>query len=275
MKILESIFYGIISGLTEFLPISSTGHQGLLKIFFGVQAAPLLDLFVHVGLLLAVVTTSGTYIQRLKRQLRTETAARAGQNRIKDRAAAYDNQLIRIASVTMILVMILFSVTLQNGISLIWMAVFFAVNGVIVYVPEHLPHGNKDASQMSKLDSIMIGIFGALSFFPGVSRIGASASCAIGRGADKSKVINWILVLSIPALLFSMLLDLISMFTTGLGAISFTIVLGYFFAAGFAFVAGIIGISLVRYFIVRLGFSSLGFYCWGAALLSLILYLTA
>lgn len=275
MQILESIFYGIISGLTEFLPISSTGHQGLLKTFFGVQNAPLLDLFVHIGLLLAVFVSCGTYIERLKRQLHIQSSTRSGRARTMDRSAVYDNQLIRIALVPMILSMILFSLLAKPGVSLIWLAVFFTINGIIVYVPEHLPHGNKDASQMSKLDSIMIGIFGALSVFPGVSRIGASASYAIGRGGDKTKVINWVLVLSLPALLFSILLDLISMFTVGIGSFSFTIVLGYLFAAGFAFATGIFGISLVRFFTAKLGFSSLGFYSWGAALLSLILYLTA
>lgn len=275
MQVLESIIYGIISGLTEFLPISSTGHQSLLKMFFGAQSVPLLDFVVHIGLLLAVFISCGTYIEKLKRQIRAAASGKGRHPRVMDRTADFESRLIRSAMIPMLLSMIIFSVIRKDDFGLLGLAFFFTINGVIVYIPEHLPHGNKDAIQMSRMDSILMGVFGALSVFPGFSRVGISASYAFGRGADKSKAINWIIVLSIPALLFSILLDFIAMFSSGVGVISFSIIIGYLLAALFAFCAGIFGISLVRFFTARAGFSSMGYYSWGAALLAFILYLTA
>ena len=69
MNILESILYGIISGFTEFLPISSVGHQRLLRIFYGVESPePLRDIFVHLACLTVVFLSCGTYIEKLRRE---------------------------------------------------------------------------------------------------------------------------------------------------------------------------------------------------------------
>lgn len=273
MDILQSILYGIVSGLAEFLPISSTGHQGMLKVFFGVEAMPLLDIFVHSGLLLAVIISSATYIERLKRQLRITGNKKRPIN--ADRILGYEIRLIRSAMIPMLLAMVVFSIIGGGNFGLLGLAVLFAINGVIIYFPEHLPQGNKDAMLMSKADGILIGVFGALSVFPGISRIGASSSYAVARGADKTKVVNWMLALSIPALLLSIVLDIVALFVYGVGSFSVSILFGYILSAAFAFGAGIFGISIIRMITARSSFSSLGYYSWGAALLAFILYLSA
>jgi len=275
MSILQSLLYGLISGLAEFLPISSQAHQALLNTLFGADTEPFRNLLIHGGMLLAVLTSCGTYIQRLRRDGRSGSRRSRKNPRHSDRRTAYDLHLIKSAALPMVIVMLLSAITgwMQNNLALV--ALFFVINGILIYIPEHLPQSNKDASQMSALDSFLISLSGLGSVFPGVSRVGLGYSCAIARGGDKEKSLNWILILSIPALCVTMAFDLISIVTSGFGILSFSTVFGCVISAVASFGAACCGIFLMRFMTVRSGVSAFGYYCWGAALLSLILYLTA
>ena len=128
---------------------------------------------------------------------------------------------------------------------------------------------------MSTLGATLMGICAGLSAIPGISRVGAAMTCAISQGADQHKAYNWVLLMSIPAVLFWIVVDLLTAFSVGFGTITFMVFIGYFLSALFAFGAAMVGIYLMRFLTVRVGFSGFGFYCWGAALLAFILYLTA
>lgn len=276
MNILQSIVYGFVSGLSAFLPISSRGHQELLKAFFGVSSPePLRDLMIHIALLCAVWISCGTYIEKLRRELRSVSAGRGRRDRHRDRRTFYDMRFLKNAAFPMLAVMLIFRMLVKSGSSLAGIAFFFLLNGILIFIPEYLPHGNKDTKTMSALDAFLTGLVGGLSVLPGISGVGASVSCAVARGADKTKAYGWILVLSIPAILLWILFDIVSFFVTGIGVLSFLSVLGYILSAIFAFISAMAGIYLMRFIAVRSGFSAFAFYSWGAALLSFLLYLTA
>ncbi len=272
MNILESLLYGLVSGLSEFLPISSQGHQALLKHIFGATSPePIRDIFVHIALLVAVYLSSATYLDRIKRERKIRTSRKRGVQ--ADRTITQEVQLIRTAAIPMLLGIIICAFTAKLSNSVGWLALFLAVNGIILYVPEHLAHANKTAGQLGPLDSLLIGLFGGLSLLPGISRVGGSLSCAIGRGADQARAYNWVLVLSIPALVLLLILDVIGIFFTGFGTISFLSVLGYFISALVAFGASFAGIYFMRRILVRSNLTFFAFYSWGAAFLSFFLYL--
>lgn len=275
MNIIESLIYGLISGLTEFLPLSSLGHQAVLKNLFGVTyAEPLRDVFIHIGLLLAIISSCGTYIEKLRRD--QKNGRRGRRARYVDSSTVYDLRIIKSAAVPMLLVMLLLQMFTNNITgNLAFVALFFILNGLLIYIPEHLPQSNKDASQMSALESLLMGLIGALSILPGFSRVGCMFSCAIARGADKQKALNWVLILSIPAVVFLLLLDFISIFSVGIGVITFQVILGYILSAISAFTAACCGIYIMRFITLRSDISVFGYYCWGMAMLSFILYLTA
>lgn len=272
MNILESLIYGLISGLSEFLPISSQGHQALLKYLFGATSPePIREIMVHIAMLVAVYIANGTYLDRIKRERKIRTSRKRGIQ--ADRTITQDLRLIRTAGFPMLIGIILLAFTSNLGNNLGWLSLFFVISGIILYIPEHLPHANKTAGQLGPMDSLLIGLFGGLSCLPGVSRIGGSVSYAIARGADQAKAYNWVLVLSIPALILLIILDIVSIFFTGFGMISFMSVLGYLIAAIAAFAASFAGIYVMRKIIDRSGITFFAFYCWGTAFLSCFLYL--
>lgn len=274
MNIIESLIYGLISGLTEFLPVSSYGHQVVLNELFGVDSIePVRSILIHVAVLLSIIVCCGTYIEKLRRDHRT--GRRGRRKRHFDSSTAYDLRIIKSAAVPMLLFMLLQAFADQLSHNLAFVALFFAFNGIMVYIPEHLPQSNKEASQMSALDSLLIGLSAALSIFPGMSGTGCSLSCAVIRGADRQKALNWVLILSIPAILILLVFDFISLFSVGLGAVTFQSILGYILSAIAAFAAACGGISIIQFITMRSGISPFGYYCWGMSLLSFILYLTA
>lgn len=271
MNLLQSLLYGIISGFSEFLPISSRGHQIFLKKLFGTSASePIRDLMIHIALLLAVIMCCGTYIVRIRREMKT---SRVRRSRRGDKRVLYDFRLIRTAVYPMLALLLLHNFVSGLSDNLALLALFWGINGVILYIPDHLPNGNKDGSKMSTLDSILLGITCGLSVIPGFSRIGAGISLTTARGAEKMKAYDWILLISIPALIFWIIIDLFALISTGFGAINFLVFLGYFISSVSAFAAAVAGIYLMRFMTVRASLSPFGLYCWGAALLSFILYL--
>ena len=270
MSLIQSIIYGLISGLSELLPVSSQANQAILMRLFGLDARePLRDLLIHTAVLFALFTGCKSVIAKIHRE-RTLSGSRRRRN-ISD--STYEFRLIRSATVPMLLLLLVYISTKRIEGNMTTLALFLILNGIILMIPEHSRQANKDARSMSGLDGILMGISGGLSAFPGISRIGFISSYALLRGADKQKVVNWAFLLSIPALILLCLLDFIFIFTSGIGSISFLIVLGYIFSAVFAYIGAYLSILLVRFLAVRTGYSGFAYYCWGAALFSMILYL--
>lgn len=153
------------------------------------------------------------------------------------------------------------------------LALMLVVNGIVLIIPEHSRQANKEARQMSGLDAIVMGILGGLSALPGISRIGAISSYGLLRGADKQRVTNWALLLSIPALLLLCIIDLVFAFISGVGPITFAVVCGYIFSAVAAYLGAYFSIVFIRFLTVHSGYTAFAYYCWGAALFAMILYL--
>lgn len=275
MNLLQSFFYGIVSGISEFMPISSNGHQAFLRKIFGQpQWDPLLDLMVHIGLLLAIAVSSWNLLMEYGREFSGVNRRRRRGNSANLRRT-YDLRFLISASISMLAILIFNRTTVFLEDNSLWLCLFFTINGVMLYVLDHMRITNKDSSQMSGMDAILTGLLGGLSIFPGISRIGMCLSAAVGRGADKTLAYNWALLLCIPALLLLILFDIIGLFVAAGFSLTFIGLIYSLVGAVGAFSVGYLMIMLMRLMMVNSGFSSYACYCWGAAMLTFILYLVA
>ena len=150
---------------------------------------------------------------------------------------------------------------------------FFLLNALVLLVADHAPQGNKDARTLTGLDGILIGILGALSALPGVSRTGMITSYTTLRGADRERSASWAIVLCIPAMIFAIIFDFYGMFSFGVGSLTFIGFLGYLVSGISAFFGGYLGISLLQTIFVHSGFSGFAYYSLGTSFLSFMLYL--
>lgn len=276
MSWLESIVYGFISGLAEFLPISSRGHQIILIQIFGVsQLDPVRSLFIYLGVLLALITCCASMIGRFRREAKLAERYRHSRTAHAELKTGYDMRLLKTAAVPLLLGLLLNMGTSNIENNPVWVILFFLINGTLMFVVEHIRHGNKDARSMSGFDAILIGISSALSVLPGISRVGINSLTATARGADRQHALNWALMLSIPALILLCGFDVLRIIGGQYAAASFSVVLGYILSTVFAFAGAYSGILIMRFLTVRTGYSGFAYYSWGAAMLLFVLYLIA
>ena len=275
MNWLESILYGFLSGLSEFMPVSSQAHQTILLYLFGETDDPvLLRLFVRVGVLAALLYASRTLLKRLQRELQLKKVPKRRRRRQPDPQYIADISFVKTAC---ILLLVGFAVRYflpewHNRLEL--NALFLALNGIILHLPLYMNRGNKDSRSMSALDATFFGFGAALSVLPGVSRVGAASSLAVARGADMQQAYKWSLLISIPAITGWMCFDVYALFATGFGELGFLFLMKCIISCMFAFAGASTAIASMKFITVRLGLSGFSYYSWGAALFAFILYLT-
>ena len=274
MGIIGSILYGFISGLTEIVPVSSQANQYLMRQLLGVQQKePVRDMLVHIAVLAALIVACRALLIRIRKDQAVLARMRRGRNKAALPKGVYEMRILR--SATPILVIGLLASLLLPDITQnrVWFSVLCLLNGVILMVPSHMHQGNKAAKAMTGADGFLLGFAGALSAFPGVSRLGCIVSMSILRKTDKVSGFNWALMLSIPALIVWILLDFVGIFTIGVGSVSFAVVVGYLLSAASAFIGTYLATILMKILIERTQLSGFAYYSFGIALLSFLLYL--
>ena len=268
MSILQSILYGLISGLSELMPISSEAHQMFLRELFGVQKDPVMDMLIHLSVLVALYFGARNLMESFQRERRLLT--RRSYSRNTQRGYMY--RFVRTAGLVFAALLVVFTYMGAKSYSFLMLSLFCLLNGILLFVPDRMMQSNKDARHMTVIDSIIFGLFGALSAFPGFSRIGVSTAYAAARGADRQHALNWALLLSVPALILLSVIDFIAIFTAA-PAITFVTVVGYLLAVGASFIGGYYSITIMKFLAVKVGYAAFAYYSWGMALFSFVLYL--
>lgn len=276
MNFFESIIYGIVSGLTEIFPVSAQANQMVLRQLFGVpQKEPIRDLLIHMAVFAAILLSCRGMFSKIRREQVIAHRMRRNPSQIRTLKGVYDMRLVRTAAPIMLVGMLgnlLFKDIYQNRPLF---SLLLLINGALILIPTYMHQGNRDARTMTGLDGMLIGFAAALSAIPGISRNGAIMFMALVREADKNNGVIWALILSVPAMIILAFLDIIAMFTVGIGTITVIILIGYLLSMVFAFAGAYIGVTLIRLLIKRSDYSFFAYYDFGLALLSFVLFLIA
>lgn len=274
MNWLESLLYGVVSGFTEFLPISMQAHQSALLRLIGSQNSPLLQLMIRVAVLAALIVSIKDQLNVLYREMRLAAVPKRRRRRPTDMKSVLDIKLIKTAFYPLLIGFIFYPLTSQWHGRLNIIAAFLLLNGFILFIPQFFPMGNKDSRSVSALDGILFGLTSAVAVLPGVSRIAAGTTICALIGADRKQSFQWSLLLTIPAFCFLIGFDIQSIFISGSGIQSFFDFLQCCFAAVAAYGGACASIKAMQFIAVNSGFSGFAYYCWGAALFIFVLFLT-
>lgn len=272
----ESILYSLLSGLTDILPVSAQAHRVLLLKLFGVKGnADLLHLLIHLGIFAALYLSSQQQIVRMTRARSLSRIPKRRRRRPLDTRSLMDLSLLKTMAIPTIISLFFYEQANSLGNSLLWIAAFLFLNGIILYVPQFLPSSNRDSRTLSRVEGLLMGLGGAASVLPGVSAIGTATSIGSVCGVERSYSLNMALLMNMVITIGLIIYDVMGLFANGLGTLSFVIFIRYLVSALTAFGGAMLGIRIMRALAANVGFALFGFYCWGMALFTFILNLMA
>lgn len=230
MSILEAVILGLIQGITEFLPVSSSGHMLLAGRFLGLSAVPMaFEIIMHLGTLLAlIITLRREFFSIIKRPLSKKTLN------------------IIIACVPTLIIALVFKSFIEAAFTGFLLVPCFLLTAILIIVME-LNNKNRAAAPgkmlkdgISALDAAIIGVSQGIAVLPGISRSGATICTAKLLGAKKEDAANFSFLISVPVIVGSSILEIASD-PNNLGAPPLALVAGFLAA----FVSGLIFCKLM------------------------------
>ncbi len=274
MSFLENMMYSLVSGLAEFLPISSQAHEVLLLKLLGIDNAPPLARFLnHLAMAMALYTCCRDSLRSLYKELELSQRPRRRRSREPIRRSIYDIALIRSAFFPLAVGFFCYPYTSRILDDPQWVALFMGINGILLLLPPYIRSGNKDSLSMTPMDGTLLGVAAGLGVIPGISRIAAFTAAGSIRGADRQHTLHWALLLTVPALAFILGFDIRDLILQGIGCDGFGGMISCLAGAGFAYLGATFAIQIMRFLSVNTGYSGFSYYCWGAALFTFVLYL--
>lgn len=272
MTTIQAIILGIIQGLTEFLPVSSSGHLVLFSQLFDVQGSSLIfEIMVHVGTLLAVLVFFRAEVWSLVMAF-FKLLRKPGEAKqlVKEDPGCRLLLAIVLGTIPAVIIAFVFKNQIEQlfGSSL-FVGLMLIVTGTILYVTEHYKVTTKELTKMSAKDAIIIGCGQAVAIIPGISRSGTTIAMGLFRGLDRESAARFSFLLAIPTILGALVLSLEELFA-GTAMMSTGVL-----AAGFV-AAALTGYLAIHFLldIVRKGrLIWFSYYTWAVGALVIALHL--
>ncbi len=258
MNLWEAIILGLVQGLTEFLPVSSSGHLVISQVLLGVEEPGItFEVLVHFGTFFSVICI---FWQDLKKVffgfLKNE-----GERKLL---------LLLLISVVPTGLMGIFLESFFESIFQSFTTVGFMllITGGIIWLVSYLPAGNKDVQKMNAMDAILISFAQGLAIIPGISRSGSTITAALARKLSMETAIKFSFLMSLPVILGATLLELKEVISVGFDE---ALIFPYFVATATAFFSGVLAIKVFIKLLKARKFYYFSCYCW--LLGSLVIYL--
>lgn len=213
MNIFEAIMQGIIQGLTEFLPVSSSGHLSLYQHFTGNsgEGALLFSAVLHLGTLVAVFTAFRKTIWELIKELGFMIKdIFTGKFKWKEMNPPRRAIIMMIISLLMLIPFYIFK-DFFEGVSedsdIIVEGICFLYTATILFLSDRCVKGNKKFGDITVKNAVTVGAFQGVALLPGVSRSGSTISGELFCGFERETAVQYSFILGIPAILGGCLLQ--------------------------------------------------------------------
>jgi undecaprenyl-diphosphatase len=201
MTIIQAIILGLVQGLTEFLPVSSSGHLVLMQKFLGISEGGLtFEVLVHFGTLVAVFIVYWREIfDLIKNPMQKMT------------------YLIIVGAIPTALMGFIFKPYFEKLFeSIIAVGISLVITGCILWISDNHLGGLKNEKNTSWFDVLIIGFAQGLAITPGISRMGLTVSAGLMRGLTREMAAKYSFLLSIPVIFGANLLEFKDAFSSGL-----------------------------------------------------------
>lgn len=263
MSIFEVIIQGIIQGVTEFLPVSSSGHLSLYQHFTGNsgEGALLLSVFLHLGTLLAIfIAFWPTILGIIKEFFLMIKDIFTGRFKWKEMNGDRRVIIMLIISCAMLLPFYIFKDFFENVAQdkdILVEGLCFLYTSLILFLSDRCRKGNKKFENITVKDSVRVGLFQGVALLPGVSRSGSTISSGLFSGFSRETAVQYSFILGIPAILGGCLSEVVGAVkepSTDFQAMNY--IIGFVVAA----IVGICAIKMVNWLVKSDKFKIFGVY---------------
>ncbi|ORC31120.1 undecaprenyl-diphosphatase [Marispirochaeta aestuarii] len=202
MTFFEAVFLGFLQGITEFLPVSSSGHLVIARQFLEIRDIPVLfDVLLHISTLLVVCLVFRKTLLRLV----TSFVRLLGAKKVD---ADDRGSILAIIVATFVTAVLGLGIeSLSPGENPVLVAVLFLVTGIILFLPRIFSWGGEDRTPGIKT-GLIVGAAQGLGVFPGISRSGITITASLGAGLSRERAGEFAFIISIPAILGALVLTL-------------------------------------------------------------------
>lgn len=261
MEYISIIIQAIIQGLTEFLPVSSSGHLSVVQHITGYsgESALVTSIVLHLGTLAAVFVAFRKTIWRMIKEFIKAigdifTGKFSWKNMNSDR-----RMMFMVIIATLILVPVYFFkdffTARQGDGDIAFEGVAFLFTALLLFLSDRC-HGNKTGKEMKVVDAVTVGAFQCVALFPGVSRSGSTTAAGLFCGLDKNAAVTFSFILGIPAILGGSVLEFKDVMETQVEVDWIAMAIGFVISA----VVGFLAIKLVSWLLKSDRFKIFGVY---------------
>lgn len=227
MNLLESIIMGLIQGLTEFLPVSSSGHLAIFKNFFGLKEVGVtFDVLLHLGTLIAVFVAFFDDIKDLFvngfgiiwdciRNIcifvsnMTKKDGKKSYHKVVSTPYRRFAMLIIVTTIPTGIMGILFNDIIENaGKALIIPGICLLITGVLLLIADATPEGKKNETNVTYKNAFAVGVCQGFATLPGISRSGTTIVACLVSKMDKTFAVKYSFIMSIPVILGAAVLEI-------------------------------------------------------------------
>jgi undecaprenyl-diphosphatase len=269
MNLFESILLGLVQGVAEFLPISSSGHLALLQNLFHIQAPDFFDVLLHFGTLIAVfIFYWQDIVDMILEFFRGCRAIVSPAHRGEEVPPARRLVLLVIlGTLPLVLILPVKDKIEAWGDSNIFIGIMLLITGLVLFTADRMARGKKTEKKATIIDALLVGCAQAVATLPGISRSGATIAAGMTRGFKREFAVRFSFLLSLPAVLGANLLSLIDVLKDGADMSQFPI---YIVGVAVAAVAGFFSLRLLNLLAQKGKFGNFAYYCWGMGVVALI-----
>ena len=275
MSLLSSILLGVIQGVAEFLPISSSGHLAIAEHLLGMSGASdipeFFDVLLHLGTLVAVFVAYWDDVRDMVVEFFCGVRDLArGSTPTPVPPARRMILLIIVGTLPLLVVLPIKDLVEGLADNMYFVAAALLVTGCLLFASDRVKKGRKTEKSATMVDVLLVGVAQAVATCPGISRSGTTITAGCFRGFDRKFAVRFSFLLSIPAILGANILSLKDAVEAG---IIWADVPVYLVGVAVSAVVGYACIRLLKMVADRGKFGFFAYYCWAVGALTLILTL--
>jgi undecaprenyl-diphosphatase len=260
LSLIETLIQAIIQGITEWLPISSSGHLVIIQKYFLHEQPPLgFDVALHIGTLCVVLAVFWRDIVGILKAL-VRLDFKEGEGKLA--------LFIAVGSIPTAFIGYLFHDIFESFFyNVLVVGVALVINGIFLFFSER----RRDGRKLDYLDSLLVGIAQGVAIIPGISRSGLTITTGLLRKVEKKTVFTYSFLLSVPAVIGAAILEFSSAYASNELVISGVDTVTMLFGVIASMVVGYVSLKLLRKLVMSEKFHLFAYYCWIAGI-AIILY---